>query len=42
MRENGLLEIHEILNEIKDIQRDRTHKTGSKQIDAVLALEEVH
>ena len=39
MRENGLLEIHENLNEVDYMQRDRTHKEGSKQIDAVLATD---
>jgi len=34
-----LLEIHKNLNEIDYMQRDRTHKEGSKQIDAVLTMD---
>ena len=41
MRENGLLEIHEHLNENDCGTKDKTCKLGSKQIDAVLATEEV-
>ena len=39
MRENGLLEAHELANNIEDESRDNTQKTGSKQIDAILITE---
>ena len=41
IHENGLIEIHEIVNNIEDDIRDHTHKTGSKQIDAVLVTSEL-
>ena len=41
MRENGLFEVHKTLNEIEDMVKDRMQEKGSKQIDAVLAIEDV-
>ena len=41
MKENGLFEVHETLNEIEDTVKDKTHETGSKQINIVLATEDV-
>ena len=39
MRENGLFEVHHTVNNIDNDERDNTHVTGSKQIDAVLATD---
>jgi len=41
MRENGLFEIYEALNGETVESKEKTYKSGSKQIDAVLATEEV-
>ena len=41
MRENGLFDIHKVLNGDTADGKDKTFKSGSKQIDAVLATEEV-
>ena len=41
IRENGLIEIHEAVNNIEDEIKDYTHKMGSKQIDAVLVTSEL-
>ena len=30
IRENGLFEVYETLNEIEDMIKDRTYETGSK------------
>ena len=39
MRENSLVEVYKIVNNIEDSARDKMHKIGSKQIDAVIAME---
>ena len=39
MRENGLVEVYHTINNIEEDHRDNTHKTGSKQIDAVMATD---
>ena len=41
IRENGLLEVHKTLNETDKMDKDNTQESGVKQIDAVLATEEV-
>jgi len=41
MRENGLFEVHEMVNETDNYLKDRTQENSTKQIDAVLATEGV-
>jgi len=41
MRENGLFEVHEMVNETDNYLKDRTQENSTKQIDTVLATEEV-
>ena len=37
MRETGMQEIHQVLNEQEEVERDKTYKNSMNQIDAVFA-----
>ena len=39
MKENGLAEVHEIVNEAEDDRKDNTHAKESKKIDAMMATD---
>ena len=41
MRENGLVEVHENVNNIEDNRKYNKHTKNSKQIDTILAMYEI-